>query len=414
MSRQIASLVNINRLRNINYGYIIVAAGFLVMAAAFGAQSTFGVFFKPMADHFHWTRATTSGPFALNMIICGLFSIITGRLCDRFGSRLVVSAGAVVLGAGFLLMSTINSLWQLYLYYGVLAGIGLSTMYVPLVALAARWFTQRRGLFTGIAVSGIGFGIAVMPAVAGQLIEHFDNWRTPLLIIGGPIFVIILLMAQLLKNVPASSPADGDRTSQPVSPSPAGKSLSFQEALHTGDFWLIFVAWIGYGFFFQIGVVHIVPYAQDLKMTVGAAAIILSTMGIIGVAGRVSLGFIGDKIGNRNTVFIAYAVMGADYLALAFIHSIGMLYVFAVIFGYLFGIGTLLIPIITEYYGFKDLGLISGAIVFANQIGGAIGPPVAGAIFDNTRSYEIAFILCGVVGLAAALLIRLVRMGKQA
>jgi sugar phosphate permease len=279
---------------------------------------------------------------------------------------------------------------------------GASAMYVPLVSIIARWFIRRRGLMSGIGVSGIGFGIGIMPIISSRLIEEFQ-WRTSLLFIGGASIVLIVLLAQLLKTRPASQSisieSKGRSTGIPI---PAIE-YSFSEAVKTKQFWLIFVAWIGYGFFFQIGTVHIVPYASDIGMNALAAATILSIMGLIGTPGRVILGLLGDKIGNSKAVYLSFAVMGLAYLGLSLSNSIPILYMFAIIFGFLFGIGILLAPVVAEYFGLKALGSISGTMVFAHAIGGAIGPPVAGAIFDINGNYDLAFTSCVAVAIAAAL-----------
>ncbi|MBP1707419.1 MAG: sugar phosphate permease, partial [Chloroflexi bacterium] len=151
------------------YGYIIVAVCFLIMVTVFGSQLSFGVFFKPMLSEFGWTRAATAGPFSMSMLIGGALAFISGRLGDRFGPRKVVTAGAILVGLGYLLTSRISSLWQFYLFYGVIVSIGAGSIYVPLVSLIARWFGRRRGLMAGIAISGIGIGIAVVPTIASQL-----------------------------------------------------------------------------------------------------------------------------------------------------------------------------------------------------------------------------------------------------
>ena len=148
---------------SLHYGYVVVATSFLIMTLAFGTQNSFGVFFKPMSAEFGWSRADTSGPFSLGILVSGILSIIAGRLSDRFGAWKVVAVGAVISGVGYLLMADLHSLWQFYLYYGVLVAIGISTIYVPIVAMIARWFTKRRGLMAGIGIAGIGFGMAVMP-----------------------------------------------------------------------------------------------------------------------------------------------------------------------------------------------------------------------------------------------------------
>jgi OFA family oxalate/formate antiporter-like MFS transporter len=399
------------RFPSIHYGYVIIAACFLIMTLAYGAQTTFGVFFKPMSGEFGWSRAATSGPFALYMIVSGLLSIVSGRFSDRFGAWKIVAAGAIISGVGYILMYDIHSLWQLYVYYGILVAAGSSAMYVPMVAMIARWFTKRRGLMSGIGISGIGFGIGIMPPIASALLQAL-GWRIPLLIIGGGVIVLIFLLSLLLRADAKPYLASTHSNSEKAGQVALNAGLNFGQATRTPQFWLIFVAWVFYGFFFQIAVVHIVPYSTDLGMTAVKGAGILSIIGIIGTAGRISLGFVGDKLGNRRTVFISFALMGLAFGGLAFIPNTGMLYVFAVVFGFLFGIGVLIVPMVTEYFGFKQLGIISGAFVFANSFGGAIGPPVAGGIFDATGSYHVAFMACGIVALAAWLAIYLIKPVK--
>ena len=137
------------------YGYIIVIAIFITMVFAFGSRQAFGVFFIPVQTEFSWTRAMTSGAFSLCMIMEGLLGIVAGGLTDRFGPRLVMTASGILLGIGYVLMSQISSLWQLYLYYGVIVGVGMSSSYVTLVSTTARWFSPRRSLMTALVLIGM-------------------------------------------------------------------------------------------------------------------------------------------------------------------------------------------------------------------------------------------------------------------
>jgi MFS family permease len=395
----------------VHYGYVIVAACFLIMTIAFGAQNTFGVFFKPMASEFNWSRAATSGPFALYLVVSGLLSILSGRFSDRFGAWKIVAAGAVVSGIGYILMYDIHSLWQLYVYYGILVAAGTSAMYVPIVSMIARWFTKRRSLMSGIGISGIGFGIGILPPIFSALMQSF-GWRVPLLLLGGSVIALIILLSLLLRNdakpyVAATLP-DSEKAGQATLHS----GLTLSQAARTPQFWMMFTAWVFYGIFYQSAMVHLVPYSTDIGVSAVQAAGILSIIGIIGTAGRIGLGFIGDKLGNRRTVYLSYIITGLAFAGLAFVPNTGMLYLFAVIFGSLFGIGVLLVPMVTEYFGFRALGIISGMLVFSNSAGGAIGPPVAGAIFDITGKYQIDFIGCAIIALAAGLIIYLVKPVK--
>ena len=147
------------------YGYIIVALAFLIHVILGGTMYTFGVFFKPLASEFGWTRAATSGAFSLFMVLHGFFYIVTGRLNDTFGPRIVVSGCGLFMWLGYLLMSQTSTIWQLYLFYGVIIAVGMGSGYVPLISTLIRWFVnnKKRGLMIGIAVAGIGVGTMIMP-----------------------------------------------------------------------------------------------------------------------------------------------------------------------------------------------------------------------------------------------------------
>ena len=236
------------------YGYIIVAVCFLVMLIVFGSQMSFGVFFKPVLSDFGWTRAVTSGPFSLGMVIMGAFGFVSGRLSDRFGPRLVVSFGAIVLGLGYILTSRIDNVWQFYLYYGVLVAIGNGSTYVPLVSMLARWFGNRRGLMAGVAISGIGLGIAVVPTGSSWMISVFQ-WRTSLLIVGIVNLAALLILAQFMKYGPQALMSDNRDLPELNNASKQSGKISFRDAVKTRPFWFISIAWLVYGFFFHVGAV---------------------------------------------------------------------------------------------------------------------------------------------------------------
>jgi MFS family permease len=155
--------------------------------------------------------------------------------------------------------------------------------------------------------------------------------------------------------------------------------------------------------------VHIVPYATDMGMSTLAAATILTTIGLIGIFGRIILGFTGDRFSNKNTLLISFVLLAVAFATLSISRTIVMIYAFAAIFGSFFGVGILLAPIAAEYFGFKELGVIAGAIYFGNNIGGAMGPVFAGYIFDITGKYEIAFISSGITAILAAVFIGLLK-----
>ena len=183
------------------YGYIVVGAALIIMAITYGAYNSFGVFFESLISDFNWTRATISGALSLSWIMQGIFSMIMGRLTDRFGPRVVLTICGFLIGLGYLLMSQVSTVWQLYLVYGVIAGAGFSGFFTPLNSTIVRWFVKRRGMMTGILVSGVGIGTIIIPPLSSWLISIYD-WRTAYIIIGIITLVLIISASQFLKRDP--------------------------------------------------------------------------------------------------------------------------------------------------------------------------------------------------------------------
>jgi len=183
------------------YGFIVVAASLLIILLTYGVRTSFGVFFKPMINEFDWTRALTSGAVTLSMVMQGLWGILMGRLNDKFGSRLVITLCCFISGLGLLLMSITSSAWQLYLFYGVIIGIGMGGVFVVLFSTVTRWFVKQRGIMTGIVAAGIGAGTLIMAPISNWLISIYD-WRASYLILGGVVMVIGIITAQFLRRDP--------------------------------------------------------------------------------------------------------------------------------------------------------------------------------------------------------------------
>jgi len=393
------------------YGYIVVALAFLIMVIMGGTIYTFGIFFKPLAGDFGWTSAATSGAFSLQMIIHGLFYVITGRLNDRFGPRLVVSACCLLLGAGYLLMSRISDIWQLYLFYGVIIGIGMSGSFVPLGSTVARWFVKRKGAMIGIAVAGISVGTMIMPPVASWLISSY-GWRTSYVVMGLMVLVITISTAQFLRRDPTQmrllpygqSEAQGESSNVEVS------GFSLQEAMHTRQFWLLCVAFLSFGVSQTAIMVHIVPHATELGISATAAANVFTAIGGLGIAGRIVMGGTSDRIGCRAALIICFVLLMAGFAWLLVIKDLWMLYLFAAVFGFGYG-GTsaLISPTVAELFGLRSHGVILGVVTFITTAGCAVGAVMAGGVFDITGSYQVAFLICVALSIISIVLSILLR-----
>jgi MFS family permease len=394
------------------YGYNVVASGFGIQAVGIGTFVAFGVFFKPLLADFDWSRATLSGAQSLALLTAGFLGILVGRLNDKLGPRIVMTVAGVFFGLGLLLMSGLNSLWQLYLFYGLVTGIGMSAVDIVPLSTIARWFMRRRGIMTGIAKVGTGTGQFIIPLVASLLIVAY-GWRTSYIIIGAVAMVLLVAIGQLLRRDPASRGLlpDGDNVSQTEGSKSAVTGNYFREALRTRQFWTICLTYLATMFCLLTIMVHIVPHATDIGISSTTAAGILSAIGGISMVGRFVTGVAIDRIGNRRSAIICFIMLLAAFLWMQVAIEFWMLILFAVVYGIAHGgLFTVISPIVAEYFGVRTHGALFGIVFFSSMVGGAIGPVIAGHIFDTTQSYSLAFWVCtAVVALAMGLVISLGR-----
>lgn len=375
-----------------------------------GTFSSFGVFFKPMLTDLVWTRAETSGAFSLAWIVQGLGTIVAGRLTDRLGPRIVVTVCALFLGLGYLLMSQISTLWQLYLFYGLVVGVGTSGTFVPFTSMIARWFVKRRGVMTGIAVAGMGVGILIVPIVAAWLISLYE-WRMSYIILGSAALIAVVLVAQLLRRDPTQvgQTAYGEDEEE-TRLKGSTELFSLKRAVSTRQFWLFFSMVLCLGFSMQAIVAHIVPHATDLEISANGAANILATVGGASVIGRFVSGIAGDRMGSRQVFIIGFPLMAVALFWLLQATELWALYLFAAIYGFaLGGCLTSQSPFVAELFGLSSHGLILGFISFGFCVGSAIGPFVGGYVFDVSNSYQIAFVACGAISILGLILVLLLK-----
>lgn len=378
------------------YGWLIALASFATIVVAWGTYYTFGIFFEPVLKEFGWTRAMTSGAFSLCGVLNGFLGIIMGRLTDRFGPRLVVVVCGISLGLGYLLMSCINNIWQLYLVYGVIIAIGMGAAYVPLVSTVTRWFVKRRGLVTGIVISGMGVGMMTIAPAASQLI-HAYGWRMAYVVVGIVAMLFIILAAQFLRRDPTQLGLlpyglDGVDTE---GPNIETKGFSLAEAFHTKQFWVVLAMFLCLLFCLQAVMVHVVIDAIGLGVPAFNAANIISIIGGSSIAGRIVMGGAADKMGNKNAFLIGFIGQSIALTVLVVAHEMWMLSLFGVIFGFSSGsLSTVFSPVVAQLFGLTSHGVIMGTVLFGGTVGGAIGPFVVGRIFDMTGSYQIGFLVC--------------------
>ena len=393
------------------YGYIIVLVGFGIQAVGWGVYSAYGVFFIPLLIEFGWTRAAISGATSLSFLLLGFFTIIAGRLGDKFGPRVVMVGCGLFLGLGYLLMSQVSAIWQLYLFYGLIVAIGSSGLDVLPLSTVARWFVKRRGMMSGILKAGTGAGILIMPIVVNGLIVSY-GWRTSYLIVGSVAFAFIILAAQFLRRDPGQKglvPYGADEAgAADLNATEAGFSL--REAIHLRQFWMLCALCVSTFFCIDTIMVHIVPHGVDLGISAASAATILAVIGGVSMVGRVVMGSAGDRVGSRLAISICFPIMAVALFWLQIAQELWMLYFFAAVYGFAHGgFFALLSPLVAELFGLGSHGVIFGIVIFSGALGGSLGPVLVGYIFDVTNSYQLGFLACALLAVISFILALLLR-----
>lgn len=380
------------------YGYIIVVCTFLTLLVVLGGNGFFGIFFKPVSEEFHWSRAATAAAFSLNSLLGGFAGMIMGKLNDRFGPRLVVTLCVILVGAGFMLMSVINSLWHLFFFYGVLIGLGMAGAYVPMLSTVARWFSSRLSLMSGIVLTGMSIGELIAAPVASSLIQNY-GWRDSYLILGAIILMVSVAAAQFMKRDPSTMGLKPYGENQCEQPS-AVSGVTLKEAMATRQFWIVAAIEFAFGFILMTVLVHLVPHVTDLSIPISTAAAIMAVCAGASIPGRLILGPAGDRLGNRAIFLIGFFLMAGSLTWLIFIRDALPLFFCAAVFGFSFGgMESSESPIAAWLFGIRNHGLIFGSLVLSFTIGAAIGPFLTGYIFDTFNSYLAAFIIMGVLAM---------------
>jgi MFS family permease len=398
------------------YGYNIVAAGFIIQAVGVGAMFTYGVFFKEFQAEFGWSRAAISGASSLAFLMMGLVGIIAGKMNDRIGPKVIIVVSGISMGLGYMLMSRLQTLWQLYLLYGVLVGIGFSTHDVITLSTVARWFERRRGMMSGFVKVGTGSGQFLVPLIATLLIAAY-GWRNSYLIIGSAALVIFVAVAQVLSRDPQAIGLLPDGDSHDSYDNGSGsrqESVTLRAAARTGQFWIICVAEFAIFFCLLTIIVHIVPHALDLELNSPAAVGVLSTIGGVSLLGRIVMGTAIDKIGGKRSLIICFILLLCGLCWLQVASKAWMLFLFAVIYGVAHGgLFTVMSPMVAEFFGTGSHGVLFGIVLASGTIGGAIGPLMAGVTFDTTGSYRIAFLLLTLLAVIGFVLILLLKPPRE-
>lgn len=361
------------------YGWIAVSAAFASHFIAFGVIYSFTVFFPSILEDFGrgrgWTASIASIAAGLMLGVGGL----TGKLSDRFGPRPVIAAGGVLIGSGLLLTSIASHILHVYLAYGLILGVGVSCAFVPSVATVGQWFEKRRGLATGIAVSGTGIGSLVLAPLSSELIDS-SGWRSAMRVLALISVVTVIAAASVMRS----------RTA-------AGAGRSVRDLVRgSRTFKLLFLSSLIASYGYWIPFVHVVPFAEDREISKLLAAAVVAVMGIANTVGRILMGGIADRFGRYRMMRFSSLALAAAMFLWPLTDSFESLAIFGAVYGAFAGAFIAMLPALAgDYFGMERLAGITGLLFSGAAIGTLFGAPVTGLLFDALGSYTLGILLGG-------------------
>jgi MFS family permease len=369
-----------------------------------GIFYTFGVFFKPLQTEFGWSAALISSIQSVHIAIGIVSGFLVGWATDKFGPRLTLACGGTLIGIGFSLCSQASELWHFYLFYGI-ASLGVGAFWVLPLATVQRWFVEKRGLTLGIVTAGAGAGAVVYAPVASSLVLT-QGWRFTYLIIGIGTWVALMTAAGLMAHSPEKKglkPLGIEEPGMEFTDIQANRyhpglwragEWSLGEALRSRSFWLLAAIYVLVLIPIMMVIVHLIPFATTVGINETAAAGALALIGGLGIAGKIGMGTVAQKMGFKWALIICAGVCAVMFAWLLRVQSLWMIYLFAIIYGFCYGGIMPQVPGLTGYFfPGKSLATIFGTLNAISAIGSILGPLIGGFVWDATGSYRMAFII---------------------
>ena len=389
--------------------WIVLAAAFAMHMAYAGVHFSFGVFLKPIAAAMDWSRGATAFAYTLLWWASAPATFVLGWLSDRIGPRKILVFGGAIFGLGIFLSSTVESLWEFYLYFGVLGGIGRAAARAPLLSAVFQSFTKRKGLAVGLTLSGTGIGTLIFPSLA-RYIMSVSSWRLAFVALGLVSWGILIPVAFLITKPRPGEPEPGraqgeqkgwDTDAVGILGSP-DKEWTVAEVLKNR----VFLIFLGTGLACCVShsfpLAHIVAYASDRGISELSAASILGTVGVSASAGRLIWGATSDRIGGRKSVLCCIALQTFLMFLVAFANDLWSFYLFAVAFGLFYGGVLPLYAVVSrELFGMRRFGTVYGMHSFVTSTGMGVGGVMGGYIFDFSGDYFFSFMASTALGLIA-------------
>lgn len=401
---------------------MIVAVVFVTVMMSYAVWNSFPVFFVAMFEEFGWSRGATAAAFSISTLVYGGSAPFCGTLLDRYGPRVVFPVGACLLALGLFASSRMDSLWQFYVYYGIVVAVGMNLIgAMTNSALIQQWFVRRRGVAVGIATSGVGLGTLIMV----PLIQHIVNtygWRVAYQILAVMTVVIVVPITAILQRhrpqdmglqpdgvgsgAAQLSAAKDDADRLVVDRDWTQRDWTIRTAVRTRRFWLIFLAQVLATISLQTILVHGIAYLVDLHYDKMAAAFIFSLLGLTSALFRGPAGYVSDRIGREPACWIAGALTFAGTVGLLAAGLTGdarLVWLFPILFGIGYAASMPLIASVAgDVFQGRHFAAVFGLLYVGTGIGSAAGAWFGGYSHDVTGNYYIAFPVAAVAGLGCA------------
>lgn len=383
-------------------GWIVVLAG-TGINLALGVLYAWSIFSKNLTDVQGWTKMEASLPYTIAIFMFALMMTPAGKLQDKYGARIVATIGGALTGLGLIFASIFTNLTGLIFSFGLLAGTGIGLGYASTTPAAMKWFAkEKKGLITGIVVSGFGLASVYIAPLTKYLIDAygiFPSFR----ILGISFLVIAVALAQLLKSPsPGFNPNGSSKSASDKNQ--VSEDYTWKEMLRTPQFYQL---WLMFAFGALAGLMIIGHLSKIATIQLGLELgfYLVALIAIFNAGGRVIAGVVSDKLGRTKTMMIMFIIQGGIMTFFSQLTNFTTLAIGAAIVGFSYGACLAVFPsAIGDYYGTKNLGLNYGILFSAWGVGGVIGPLLAGWIADSTGSYELAFkISAGLCIIAAAI-----------
>ncbi|MEA4826819.1 L-lactate MFS transporter [Clostridium sp. JNZ J1-5] len=383
--------------------WIILIAS-IICNLCIGAVYAWSVFQKPLVEQFKWTASDASWAFSLTLVMMPIAMTFAGKIADQKGPRLAVLFGGILFGIGMLLSGYATSLTTLYLFHGIIGGLGVGTVYGCAMTNTVKWFPDKKGIASGLIAAGLGSGAIVFAPLANHFIMTY-NVQSAFKILG-VIYIIAITISSLFIEMPPKNYMPAGWTPPVARPGVSSIDKNWKEMMQDPIFYVLCLMYVMGAVSGLMIIAHASPIGQDVAgLDASTAAVVVSILGLSNTLGRAFWGWISDLIGRYNALFCIFGVFAVAMFLISSVNSFVPFVVLVCAIG--LGYGGLLgvYPTINaDMFGLKNMGQNYGIMFFAFAIAAMIGPRLVAGVKQANGNYAMAFIIAAVMAAIGAIL----------